>query len=134
MKYVKFRVREEIFRIIKFIEWKLLLEGRKREEIRHLADEIINYSLTKIKKKRIEINSPYHGKERQSLGFTLKDGTNKLLVEIQEKLNLFAGELVEACVFLYFVEHFSEEDIKLNKMQNWNYEFVNYKIKRRRKK
>jgi hypothetical protein len=118
--YRKFRVREEFYRVIKYVEWKLLYNGRKREEIKHLVDEIIQESLDKIYNQNLNVRTDIYGQERDVLGYTLQNETVRKLDKVNKRLKLYAGELVEVCLYMYFIEHFSEEEQELNKMKEWS--------------
>lgn len=119
MVYRRFRVREELYRAIHYIEWKLLFT-RSKEDIKYIADEIISESLTKIERDNIKIITSDYGTERELIGLTLAPETIKNLYDIHEKSRIFVGELIEVCVYMYFQEHFTEEDFKLNQLQNWD--------------
>jgi hypothetical protein len=119
MIYKKYRVREELYQVVKYIEWKLLLNGRHRTEIKYIMDEIINEALNEIMKNKFKIITSKYNKERDLIGFTLQKETIDRLYKEHERLNLMIGELIEICVFYYFKKHFSEEEFVLNKLQNW---------------
>lgn len=114
----KFRVREELYTVVKYLEWKHLILGAKKEEIKYLVNDII---LETIKSDFFNLNfviQPY-GKTRESLGFTLSNETIDLLKKKSEEMQLYMGELIEVCVYIHFMKVCSKEEFLMNTLNKW---------------
>lgn len=118
MKYQRIRVREELFGVMHFMKWKLS-KIKTRDEMKYIEDEIIKESLKNIKEMTPKISTNEYGKERELIGITLSKNTIDMLKELKNQTNLYIGELVELCAYIYCVKHFSKNEIEENEIQKW---------------
>lgn len=99
------------------------MEGRKREDIKYIANYIIKESLGNLIQRDKEILVLEYGKTRDALTLTFEKDVLDDLYATAQSFNLKIGEMIEVCIYVYFNKNFSEDEYAINRMNEWKISF-----------
>lgn len=114
----KYRVRPGVPTLIKFLEWKEILNNEDNYN-KHILDTVIKEAIKIIVNENLIIKKDRY-KKRKDRSLTFEKKTIQMINDKREDLKCYKGEFIEICLYIYAKKYLTIEEQKLNGVDHWD--------------